>query len=172
MNFGIALFPTKEVQDFANSYRKRYDPHYNLIQPHLTIRESELWDETRLTEAVLHLEQAARELEPFTIQFNRFSSFAPVSATLYLAMVDPVPILHCNQRICSGILEEPHRALAYTPHLTIGQEMSNDECQDVLASLKKVPVHFQVRFDRFHLMYQTDNQAWTVHQTFLLNKNA
>ena len=30
MKYGIVAFPSKKVQDFANSYRKRYDPHYAL----------------------------------------------------------------------------------------------------------------------------------------------
>ena len=43
MYFGIATFPEKEVQDIANSYRKRYDPHYSLIPPHITLKEKFEW---------------------------------------------------------------------------------------------------------------------------------
>ena len=38
MKYGIVAFPSKKVQDFANSYRKRYDPHYALITPHMTVK--------------------------------------------------------------------------------------------------------------------------------------
>ena len=38
MKFGVVIFPSKKLQDLANSYRKRYDPHYSLITPHLTLK--------------------------------------------------------------------------------------------------------------------------------------
>ena len=40
MRYGIAIFPSKEIQDEANSYRKRYDPHYPLIPPHITLKDA------------------------------------------------------------------------------------------------------------------------------------
>ncbi|EPR29472.1 2'-5' RNA ligase [Geobacillus sp. WSUCF1] len=38
MKYGIVIFPPKRIQDFANSYRKRYDSHYALIPPHITLK--------------------------------------------------------------------------------------------------------------------------------------
>ena len=38
MKYGIVAFPSKELQDLANGYRKRYDPHYAQITPHMTIK--------------------------------------------------------------------------------------------------------------------------------------
>lgn len=35
MKYGIAIFPGKDLQDLANSLRKRYDPKYALI-PHIS----------------------------------------------------------------------------------------------------------------------------------------
>jgi 2'-5' RNA ligase len=46
--------------------------------------------------------------------------------------------------------------------------MGDDELHDVLASLKKTEIDLTSRIDRVHLLYQTENEAWTVHQTFLL----
>ena len=40
MKVGVVIFPSKKLQDLANSYRKRYDPHYALIPPHLTLKAS------------------------------------------------------------------------------------------------------------------------------------
>lgn len=40
MKFGVVIFPSKKLQDLANSYRKRYDPHYALITPHLTLKNA------------------------------------------------------------------------------------------------------------------------------------
>lgn len=170
MNVGIAIFPSKEVQDFANSYRKRYDPHYRRIQPHLTLRETESMDAGRFADASAALEAAAAEMEPFAVRFNRISSFYPTSNVIYMALEDPQPVQQCYRTICRGALQEQNRDFLFTPHLTIGQGMGSDECQDVLASLRKVPVDFPFVVDRLHLLYQTEDDAWTVHQTFLLRQ--
>lgn len=170
MKFGIACFPSKEVQDFANSYRKRYDPHYSLIQPHLTIREAEEWSSGRLKEAVAHLELAVKTLSPFTVRFNRFSSLLPGSAVIYLALEDSEPFIRCHEALCAGPLTEASKSYRFHPHLTIGQQLGHDEANDILASLRKIPVSLSATIDRIHMLYQTENDAWTVHQTFLFGR--
>ena len=40
MKFGIALFPSKKLQDTVNQYRKRYDARYSYIAPHITVKEA------------------------------------------------------------------------------------------------------------------------------------
>ncbi|MFD0697281.1 2'-5' RNA ligase family protein [Paenibacillus sp. GCM10027628] len=168
MNCGIAIFPSKQVQDAANSYRKRYDPHYNFIQPHLTIREKEEWDEMQLASAVDRLEQVTRSIAPFEIEFNRFSSFYPVNNVIYLALADTTNMINLHQAICTEELVETNRTFTFNPHLTIGQQLGDDELHDVLSSLKTTTVDYRSRVDRVHLLYQTENGAWTVYQTFLL----
>jgi 2'-5' RNA ligase len=167
MNCGIAIFPSKEIQDFANSYRKRFDPHYNRIAPHLTLREPEDWNWSQLSSAADLLEQATSTFTPFDIHFNRISSFYPAVNVIYMALSNPDPLKKAYDVICSGDLAENSRLYHFNPHLTIGQQLGDDELHDVLSSLKKTELDLTSRIDRVHLLYQTDNQAWTVHQTFL-----
>ncbi|GAB2696780.1 2'-5' RNA ligase family protein [Paenibacillus thermoaerophilus] len=167
MKFGIAVFPNKDVQDFANSYRKRFDSRYALIQPHLTVRPPESGDEARIEEAARALTAVCAELRPFQAELNRFSSFYPVSNVIYLALKDPEPFVELHRRICSGPLAGPRTDYAYTPHLTIGQDLTDEELHDVLSSLRMKPVSLKFRVDRVHLLYQTENGAWTTYQTFL-----
>lgn len=35
MILGLALIPSKDFQNEVNAYRKRYDKHYTMIQPHI-----------------------------------------------------------------------------------------------------------------------------------------
>ncbi|UJF35180.1 2'-5' RNA ligase family protein [Paenibacillus hexagrammi] len=168
MYCGIAIFPSKEIQDAANSFRKRYDPHYNLIQPHLTIKEKEQWNEDQLAAAAAHLEQITKSIQPFEIHFNRFSSFYPVNNVIYLALSDTTEMIKLHNTICTDVCRESEKPYAYNPHLTIGQELGADELHDVLSSLKNRKVNLTSKVDRVHLLFQTDNEAWTVHQTFLL----
>lgn len=170
MNYGIVIFPPKDIQDFANSYRKRYDPHYLLIPPHITLREKEEWDEVKLERAVAHLNEVADKLVSFEAVFNRFSSFNPVSNVIYLALEDTGPFEHCRNEICQDLLHQEQQDYHYNPHLTVGQNLGDDEFHDILSSLRKTDVQMSYLVDRFHLVYQTENLAWTVYQTFLLQK--
>jgi 2'-5' RNA ligase len=168
MNCGISIFPSKEVQDFANSYRKRFDPKYNMIQPHLTLREKQQWSASELASATARLERVTQNLSPFDIHFDRFSSYYPTNNVIYMALSDNEFMNDCYHAICSDELAEPRKDYHYHPHLTIGQQMGSDELHDVLASLRKVPIDLTSHVDRIHLLYQTENEAWTVYQTFLL----
>lgn len=40
MKYGVAIFPSKKLQDLANSYRKRYDTKYAFIPPHITLKQT------------------------------------------------------------------------------------------------------------------------------------
>ncbi|MEI7028364.1 2'-5' RNA ligase family protein [Paenibacillus sp. y28] len=168
MKYGIAVFPPKSIQDTANSLRKRYDPNYSLIPPHLTVREAGETDETGLQHIISHLNQLTAELAPFPITFNRFSTFYPVNPVIYMATADPEPFRRLHRKVCSGPLEVANPRYEFHPHLTIGQNLNNDELHDVLASLRNRPIDLTFIADRLHLLYQTDNRAWTTHQTFLL----
>ncbi len=168
MNFGIVIFPPKDVQDEANRYRKRFDPHYSLIQPHLTVREAESWDPPTLDRAVERLNELAAKLPAFDAKLNRFSTFYPVSNVVYMALENPEPLERLHETVCQGPLVVRERRYTYTPHLTVAQDVGGDEMHDIYASLRPLPLSLPFRVDRLHLLYQTDNGAWTAHQTFLL----
>ena len=170
MNYGIAVFPSVEIQEFANHYRRRYDPHFALIEPHLTVREKEEWNDQQVHTAIQELERAAEALEPLELQFNRFSTFYPVNNVIYMALADPAPLVRLHQKLCAGPLTEASKLYAYTPHLTIAQSMNDDELHDVLASLKNKPLSFQCTIDRIVLLKQEEDGRWSRHREFLLQK--
>ncbi|WP_245600057.1 2'-5' RNA ligase family protein [Paenibacillus harenae] len=167
MLFGIAVFPEKHAQDLANSWRRRYDPHYTTIPAHMTVREKEDWTEEQLEETVAYLEQATASLSPFTVHFNRVSSFYPSNHVLYLALEDTTGMQELHKHICSGPLTVEAPKHVYTPHLTIGRDMSADELHDLYGNLRMQAFDITSKIDRIHLLYQTDNGSWTAYQSFL-----
>jgi 2'-5' RNA ligase len=167
MFFGIATFPQKHVQDIANSYRKRYDPRYALIPPHITLKERFPMQETHITRAADALEQIAQTTAPFTIQISKVSHFHPTSATLYLVIEDAGELTQLHQQI-SKPFEPKELPYDYIPHITIGQQMEGQELHDVYSMLRLKLFSLQSTIDRFHLMYQLENDSWTIYQTFLL----
>ncbi|MGA9287366.1 MAG: hypothetical protein WBV93_03360, partial [Anaerobacillus sp.] len=58
----------------------------------------------------------------------------------------------------------------FVPHITIAQDLSDDEHSDVYGSLQMKDVNHEEMIDRFQLLYQLENGMWTVHETFHLGK--
>ncbi|GGA31699.1 putative phosphoesterase YjcG [Kroppenstedtia guangzhouensis] len=167
MKFGIATFPGKKIQDFANSYRKRYDPNYALIPPHITLKEPFELEEKMLPQAVEHLEQVAQETAPFNIHFHKISSFHPTNNVVYIAVENPDEMKQLHEKINRGHLYH-ERGYKFIPHITIGQKLPQDELLDVYGSLRMLHVDMNSWVDRFHLLYQLENGSWTIYQSFLL----
>jgi 2'-5' RNA ligase len=170
MKYGIAVFPEKKVQVIANSYRKRYDPHYSLIPPHITLKQAFEMDNGELPRAIDHLDQVAQETPPFEARLLKVSTFHPTNNVIYFSIADPAPFKSLHEKINRGCLQN-EESYDFIPHLTIGQSLSDDELHDVYGSLRMSKFDLTTQVDRFHLLYQLDNGSWTIYQSFLLNQD-
>ncbi|MFC4076598.1 YjcG family protein [Salinithrix halophila] len=167
MKYGVVIFPEKKIQDIANSYRKRYDPHYALIPPHITLMEAFDMNKADLDKATTHLEQVAQNTTPFEIAFHKVSTFHPTNNVIYIAVKENDAIKNLHEQINSEVLYH-QRAYKFIPHITIGQKLPEDELHDIYGRLRMVNVDLKNQVDRFHLLYQLENGSWTIYQTFLL----
>ncbi|WLR42979.1 YjcG family protein [Bacillus carboniphilus] len=170
MKYGIVIFPSKKLQDLANSYRKRYDPHYSLIPPHLTLRSPFEAEERELDEISSKLLEISKNTSLLELNVYKFSSFSPVNNVVYLKVEQTDALLYLNETLHKEIKPaEPE--YAFIPHITIGQKLSDSEHTDVFSSLKLSDISHQERVDRFHLLYQLENGSWTVFETYRLGKD-
>ncbi|PTM59309.1 2'-5' RNA ligase family protein [Desmospora activa] len=170
MKYGITFFPEKKVQDLINSYRKRYDPHYAWIPPHITLKEAFDLQDDELPQAIEHLERVSQEVAPFPITLTKVSSFYPTNNVIYIALEQEDSIRRLHEKINSGMLHH-ESAYKFIPHITLGQKMLEDELHDVYGSLRMRRFELESNIDRFHLLYQLDNNTWSIYQTFLLRGN-
>lgn len=76
-------FSVKKIQDLANTYRKRYDPHYALITPHITLKDAFDADESKVSEISKALEDISIRFAPLQIHASRISSFFPTTNTIF-----------------------------------------------------------------------------------------
>ncbi|MES9789024.1 YjcG family protein, partial [Priestia megaterium] len=152
-----------------NSYRKRYDSHYSLIPPHLTLKEVFEATEDQIDEIAANLRKIAEETNPFTLNVTKVSSFSPANNVIYLKVEQKPELTSLYNKLHEGNLEQPTE-YSFIPHITIGQRLSDDEHLDVYSQLKLVDVAHEETVDRFHLMYQLENETWTVFETFRLGK--
>lgn len=170
MKYGIAVFPDKKVQEAADRLRIRHDPHYALIPAHMTVREAEPWTEEKLAAAITHLEAVSNALSPFTITFNRVSSFFPVSHVLYLALEDPSPMVQLHQSICTGPLALEAQRYVFTPHVTLAQQLTADELYDLYGNWRMNKVNLTSTIDRLTLLQQSEKGTWRELRVFELKK--
>jgi 2'-5' RNA ligase len=169
MKYGIAIFPSKKIQDEANSYRKRYDPHYALIPPHITIKEAFEADDDVIDELIPELKRIANETNPFTIRINKVSSFVPVTNTIYLKVEPDEKLTALYEKLHTGKFPQ-NKKFAFVPHITIGQKLLDDEYSDIFGRLKMKSFQFEEEVDRFQLLYQLENGSWTVYESFVFGK--
>jgi 2'-5' RNA ligase len=171
VKLGIVLFPSKELQEVANSYRKRYDPHYEFISPHLTLKEAFEASEEDLSFIISELRKIASSLTPFTLQCSKVSHFHPTNNVIYLAVEEDPLLTDLVDRVHEPSILKHERSYAFVPHITIGQGMADDELHDIYSRLRMQECNYGFKVDRFHLVYQLDNLTWNVHQTFSLGED-
>lgn len=168
MKYGIVVFPSKKLQDLANSYRKRYDPHYALIPPHITLKEAFETDKDpkQITDILTTI---ARKYKPFHLKFLKVSSFQPITNTIYFKIEKTTELQDIHDELFAMLPgDEPEHP--FVPHVTLGQKLSNDEHSDVYESLRMLGVNHEEIVDRFHLVYQLENGSWSTYETFRLGK--
>ncbi|MGM7636156.1 2'-5' RNA ligase family protein [Bacillus sp. Hm123] len=170
MKFGVVIFPSKKTQDLVNSYRKRYDPHYSLIPPHLTLKGPFDAEESDLPKLVEQLKDAAKKHRPFTYQLSKVKSFQPLNNVIYIKVEPNEALTMMNEELHGDHVVGGPAEYAYVPHLTVAQKLSDAEHADVYNSLNMLSFDQEEMVDRFHLLYQLENGAWTVHETFLLRE--
>ena len=169
MKYGIAYFPSKEIQDAAHVYRKIYDPRYTKIPPHLTLKDSFEIPDGKLDEVVEELRKIAKETKPFKIEIKKVSSFEPVTNTIYFKVEPNEELLELEEKLHSGKFEDT-RKHPFVPHVTLAQELEYDEFNDILGRVNMEKHEYEDVVDRFQLLYQLENGQWTVHDTFVFSK--
>ncbi|MEW6978081.1 MAG: YjcG family protein [Bacillota bacterium] len=169
MKYGVVIFPSKKLQDIANSYRKRYDPNYALIPPHLTLRTPFELTDLEAAEIVSTLREYAKNASPIALRIKKFSSFAPVNNVIYMKVEPNEDLMGLNEKLYTDSLAGTPE-YAFVPHVTVAQTLSDDEHSDVLGTLKLRKIDHEETVDRFHLLYQLENGSWTVYETFILGE--
>ncbi|OZS79124.1 hypothetical protein CF394_01510 [Tetzosporium hominis] len=168
MKFGIVAFPSKAVQDFANSYRKRYDPHYALISPHMTLKGVFEADDQEIKTIASKVADVAAKQKPFQLKTTGISSFAPVTNAIYIK-VEPTDELVSLHKNLADVDYQDSEQYTFVPHITIAQKMTSSEHDDIYPQLKMIGASFEETIDRIHLLYQLEDGSWTVHETFRLS---
>ena len=170
MKYGIVAFPSKKLQDLANGYRKRYDPHYALITPHLTVKGVFDANEKEIEEVAKAIKNVTKKHGPFELNVSKVSTFAPITNAIYFKATPNEELLALHKDLNYDFFgDEPD--YQFVPHITIAQKLSSGEHDDIIGQLKMIGVDHSETVDRLHLLYQLEDGSWTVYETFRLEGN-
>ncbi|MBY0221688.1 MULTISPECIES: YjcG family protein [Sporosarcina] len=171
MKYGIVAFPSKKLQDLANGYRKRYDPHYSLITPHMTLKDPFEANDKEIEEVAKALKEITIKNSPFELNATKVSTFAPTTNTIYFKVTPNDELLELHKDLNSNFYEAESN-YAFAPHITIAQNLTSGEHDDIISQLKMVGVDHSELIDRIHLLYQLEDGSWTVYETFRLDQES
>ena len=167
MKYGIVAFPSKRLQDLANTYRKRYDSHYSKITPHLTLKEAFEADDAAISSISQTIASIAENHAPLNIHASKVSSFFPTTNVIYFK-VEPTDQLTKLQQDLQHQLNIGNPKHVFIPHITIAQDLTETEHDDVYGQLRMIGVSEHEVIDRIHLVYQLENGSWTTYDTYRL----
>ncbi len=167
MRFGIVIFPQQEVQEQANALRMRYDSHYALIAPHITLKEPFEVKEADLDKVTQAIEELVEKTPPFQLTINKVGSFIPTSPVVFYGFEKNKEIVDLYEKLNEGILYQP-TVHAFVPHITIAQDLSEAELTDLYNRFKLHTFDIPVTADQVHLVYQTEDKTWKNYKSFSL----
>ena len=167
MKYGIVAFPSKKIQDLANTYRKRYDPHYAHVTPHITIKDPFEVDDSQIANISKIIQDITTQYAPLQIHASRISSFYPTTNAIYFR-IEPTKQLEQLHREIQDSIKIGEPKFVFAPHITIAQKMSDSEHDDIYPQLRMTGVDEKDTIDRLHLLYQLEDGSWTTYETFKL----
>ena len=168
MKYGIVAFPSKKLQDLANTYRKRYDTHYAFITPHMTLKDAFDADDKQISDISAQIAEIAKQFAPLQIHASRISSFYPTTNTIFFR-IEPTAQLESLHTKLQDAIQMGAPKHVFVPHITIAQDLSASEHDDIYGQLRMIGVDEKESIDRIHLLYQLEDGSWTVYETFKLN---
>lgn len=165
MKCGIIIYPSKVIQDEVNNLRKRYDPEYALIKPHITLKTRFDIDKKLLSTLTDELNKITKDIKPFDINIQKVSSFQPVSNTIYFKIEhnDNLEKLHDN--LYKGVLPK-EKFTTFAPHITIAQDLNPDEFVDIYTSLSMRDYNFTDTIESLQIAYELEDGSWKTYKSF------
>ncbi|WP_242863234.1 2'-5' RNA ligase family protein [Caloranaerobacter ferrireducens] len=142
MKRSIIIFPKFRNLEKIEEIRKKYDPLYNCIKPHITVVfpfESNIKTE----ELEKHVKQALKGIKPFKIRLKGITG--TTDNYLFLNIKEGNDkIIEIHDKLYTGILEKfLYRKITYIPHITVGKVEDVEEFEIVLEETEKIQDTFE-----------------------------
>jgi len=134
--YALVVYLHGPLARLVNGFRRELDPHHSDKLAHISVlppRPLAISEEAAVGEA----RSCCDKWEPFEIEVAAATSFLPVNGVVYLELgagAEQMEQLH--RALDQGHLAGP-AAYAYVPHITVGQEMNEEETRRVLERVRE-----------------------------------
>jgi 2'-5' RNA ligase len=136
------------------------------IPPHVTLLPPTKVEYDQLPAVRSHVEKAAESGAPFPMHLLGTGTFRPMSPVVFVTVARGIADCELlEQSIRSGPLS---RALDFTyhPHVTVAQDVSDDQLDAAYDGLANFVARFQV--DHFSLFESADDGSWSGQRDYRL----
>lgn len=143
--FAIGLLPPPDISALVDEHRRRYDPLFGRTVPHITVKQPfQLVGELQRLQAALT--RVCRDTSPFELVVDDVGCFRHhhVNVVYFAAVLAP-PLRHFQRAVVLATApfarhDYPEYSLrsevdCYVPHITIGQELSEQQLDELLSRL-------------------------------------
>lgn len=139
----IMIFPKFSNQEIIDEIRKKYDPLYNLVKPHITLVFPFKSDMSNVTLSQ-KLEECLKGTVSFSLSLQGISRHEDVYGNyIFLNVkVGREEIIEIHNSLYLSIFDEQCRQ-SFIPHMTIGNIGSAYKMESVYNSIKNIDVRFE-----------------------------
>lgn len=142
------------------------DPLAHHIPPHVTLLGPTQVDRSAMRAVTVHLAEVGRAHEPFTVHLRGTGTFRPVSAVVFVQVVQGISECERLERAVRGGPLAQDVRFNYHPHVTVAHDLPDRALDRAFAELADFDAQFQV--DRIHVFEHGDDGVWRPVQDFAL----
>lgn len=143
----ILIFPQLENSAVIEDVRRRYDPNYKNVAPHITLVFP---FESRISRQDIekHVAKVIGDMQCFMLKLHGIKRMYGENYYLMLGVLEGMENIHeLHERLYTGILRQfkPNWPGGFMPHMTIGQFESRDELNEAYNDLIHIKEIFSAR---------------------------
>jgi 2'-5' RNA ligase len=170
MIYALVHYPNTDYGRI-NQFRKKYDPQFELIQPHITLMFP-VPESVGEKELIHHFASVLKGWASFPLHLHG----CQISLDNYVFLLieeGHANIIHLHDEVYTGILADYWRKeIPFVPHLTLGvlnKNGTND--REVLQEAEELGIDYHCVLDKLHLVMVNDARSKIVwSKEFLLAK--
>lgn len=140
MEKSILLIPKLKNIEFIETIRKKYDPLYNKVPPHITLVFP---FETNIDNDVIikHIESSLKHFQIGQFSIDGFSYFED-GYVFWNVTEGKDTLVNMNKELYSGILTPfKHKTIQYNPHITIANCSDSTQLHQIKNELENSSIH-------------------------------
>jgi 2'-5' RNA ligase len=161
--YAIVYFP-KINTDKINAFRKKHDPHWNIIPPHITLVSP--FSGISEDKLLKHIAIVTKDMTPF--QVHLYGLMKTDDYLLFLLVKEgKEEIIKIHNLFYSGILTSLEQKYTFNPHITLGK-FDRKDAQKAYEEAKEIHVDIQTTFYSISLIKGDGMSPAKIVKNFIL----